>query len=56
MSTYSELNTSLFSCLHVSLIQLSNRAMLGAGAEKELRKGNAIPNELLVDIVVEAIR
>uniref|UniRef100_A0A8C4NY64 Calponin-homology (CH) domain-containing protein n=1 Tax=Dicentrarchus labrax TaxID=13489 RepID=A0A8C4NY64_DICLA len=27
-----------------------------AAAEKELRKGNAIPNELLVDMIVEAIR
>ncbi|XP_070760798.1 sperm flagellar protein 2 [Enoplosus armatus] len=39
-----------------SNIRLSTRAMLGAAAEKELRKGNAIPNELLVDIIVEAIR
>uniref|UniRef100_A0A4W6C6C9 Sperm flagellar 2 n=1 Tax=Lates calcarifer TaxID=8187 RepID=A0A4W6C6C9_LATCA len=39
-----------------SLIQLSTRAMQGAAAEKELSKGNTIPNELLVDIVVEAIR
>lgn len=41
---------------HVSLTQLSTRAMQGAAAEKELRKGNTIPNELLVDIIVEAIR
>ncbi|XP_075324953.1 sperm flagellar protein 2-like [Odontesthes bonariensis] len=34
--------------------QLSH-AMHGAAAEKEMRKGNAIPNELLVDIMVEAI-
>ncbi|XP_074493462.1 sperm flagellar protein 2 isoform X1 [Sebastes fasciatus] len=39
-----------------SNVRLSMRAMQGAAAEKELRKGNAIPNELLVDIVVEAIR
>ncbi|XP_075324973.1 sperm flagellar protein 2-like [Odontesthes bonariensis] len=32
-----------------------SHAMRGAVAEKEMRKGNAIPNELLVDIVVEAI-
>uniref|UniRef100_A0A3B4YRE5 Sperm flagellar 2 n=1 Tax=Seriola lalandi dorsalis TaxID=1841481 RepID=A0A3B4YRE5_SERLL len=35
---------------------LSTRAMLGAAAEKDLREGNAIPNEVLVDIIVEAIR
>nr|XP_040051942.1 sperm flagellar protein 2 isoform X2 [Gasterosteus aculeatus aculeatus] len=34
----------------------STRAMQGAAAEKELKEGNTIPNELLVDIVVEAIR
>ncbi|KAM6943903.1 sperm flagellar protein 2 [Lycodopsis pacificus] len=39
-----------------SIVRLSTRAMQGAAAEKELRKGNAIPNELLVDIMVEAIR
>nr|XP_046243810.1 sperm flagellar protein 2 isoform X8 [Scatophagus argus] len=37
-------------------VRLSTRAMQGAAAEEELRKGNAIPNELLVDIIVEAIR
>ncbi|XP_040898495.1 sperm flagellar protein 2 [Toxotes jaculatrix] len=37
-------------------VRLSTRAMQGAAAEKELRKGNPIPNELLVDIIVEAIR
>ncbi|XP_032371507.1 sperm flagellar protein 2 isoform X2 [Etheostoma spectabile] len=37
-------------------VKLSTRALQGAAAEKELRKGNAIPNELLVDIMVEAIR
>uniref|UniRef100_A0A8C9ZT79 Sperm flagellar 2 n=1 Tax=Sander lucioperca TaxID=283035 RepID=A0A8C9ZT79_SANLU len=39
-----------------SNVKLSTRAMQGAAAEEELRKGNAIPNELLVDIIVEAIR
>ncbi|XP_068422799.1 sperm flagellar protein 2 [Clinocottus analis] len=34
----------------------SIRAMQGAAAEKVLREGNAIPNELMVDIMVEAIR
>ncbi|XP_076011080.1 sperm flagellar protein 2-like [Genypterus blacodes] len=33
----------------------STKAMLGAAVDKELRSGNVIPNELLVDIVVEAI-
>ncbi|XP_059193847.1 sperm flagellar protein 2 isoform X2 [Centropristis striata] len=37
-------------------VRLSTRAMQGSAAEKELRKGNAIPNELLMDIIVEAIR
>lgn len=40
----------------MSLTQLSTRALQGAAAEKELRKGNTISNELLVDIIVEAIR
>uniref|UniRef100_A0A8C2X979 Calponin-homology (CH) domain-containing protein n=1 Tax=Cyclopterus lumpus TaxID=8103 RepID=A0A8C2X979_CYCLU len=35
---------------------LSIRAMQGAAAEKVVREGNAIPNELLVDIMLEAIR
>ncbi|XP_047185286.1 sperm flagellar protein 2 isoform X2 [Scophthalmus maximus] len=39
-----------------SQVKLSTRAMQGATAEKELRNGNAIPNELLVDIIVNAIR
>ncbi|KAM8886989.1 sperm flagellar protein 2 isoform 2-T2 [Spinachia spinachia] len=34
----------------------STWAVHGAAAEKELKEGNTIPNELLVDIVVEAIR
>uniref|UniRef100_A0A3Q0RAG0 Calponin-homology (CH) domain-containing protein n=1 Tax=Amphilophus citrinellus TaxID=61819 RepID=A0A3Q0RAG0_AMPCI len=34
---------------------LSKRAIQGAAVEKELRKGNAVPNELLVDIIVETI-
>ncbi|XP_042344383.1 sperm flagellar protein 2 [Plectropomus leopardus] len=37
-------------------LSLSTRAMQGEAAEKELKRGNAIPNELLVDIIVEAIR
>ncbi|XP_068594487.1 sperm flagellar protein 2 [Brachionichthys hirsutus] len=36
--------------------KLSARAMLGATVEKELRRGNAVPNELLVNIIAEAIR
>ncbi|XP_074526408.1 sperm flagellar protein 2 isoform X2 [Halichoeres trimaculatus] len=39
-----------------SSIKLSTRAMLGAAAEQEQKKGNVIPNELLVNIIVEAIR
>ncbi|XP_034548605.1 sperm flagellar protein 2 isoform X2 [Notolabrus celidotus] len=39
-----------------SNIKLSTQAMLGAAAEKELKKGSTIPDELLLDIIVEAIR
>lgn len=41
---------------HVSLTQLSTRALQGRAAEKQLKNGIAISNELLVDIIVEAIR
>ncbi|KAF7660826.1 hypothetical protein LDENG_00274520 [Lucifuga dentata] len=34
----------------------SIRAVQGAAVEKELRKGQTVPNELIVDIIVEAIR
>ncbi|XP_036069332.1 sperm flagellar protein 2 isoform X2 [Oryzias melastigma] len=34
----------------------SPRALLGAAVDKELKKGNAIPNELLVEIMTQAIR
>lgn len=37
-------------------MQRSTRAMQGEAAEKVLMEGNAIPNELLVDIMLEAIR
>ncbi|KAK5870948.1 hypothetical protein PBY51_003853 [Eleginops maclovinus] len=37
-------------------LTLSTRAMQGAAADKELRKGNPIPYDLVVDIIVEAIR
>lgn len=40
----------------VCLVQLSARAALGGAAMKELIKGQAIPNDVIVDIVVEAIR
>ncbi|XP_048100360.1 sperm flagellar protein 2 isoform X3 [Alosa alosa] len=36
--------------------QLSMRAQHGAAVEKVLREGQAVPNELLVDIIVDAIR
>ncbi|XP_068167289.1 sperm flagellar protein 2 [Antennarius striatus] len=35
---------------------LSARAKLGKTVEKELRRGSSVPNELLVNIIVEAIR
>ncbi|XP_056275444.1 LOW QUALITY PROTEIN: sperm flagellar protein 2-like [Pseudoliparis swirei] len=37
-------------------VRRSTRAMQGEAAEKVLMEGNAIPNELLVDIMLEAIR
>uniref|UniRef100_A0A3P9HY05 Sperm flagellar 2 n=1 Tax=Oryzias latipes TaxID=8090 RepID=A0A3P9HY05_ORYLA len=37
-------------------IQPSPRALLGAAVDKELKRGNAIPNELLVEIMTHAIR
>ncbi|XP_033973576.1 sperm flagellar protein 2 [Trematomus bernacchii] len=39
-----------------STLRLSTRAMQGAAADKELRQGNPIPYDLVVDIIVEAIR
>uniref|UniRef100_A0A3B3CI04 Sperm flagellar 2 n=1 Tax=Oryzias melastigma TaxID=30732 RepID=A0A3B3CI04_ORYME len=39
-----------------ALNQPSPRALLGAAVDKELKKGNAIPNELLVEIMTQAIR
>ncbi|XP_041643683.1 sperm flagellar protein 2 isoform X2 [Cheilinus undulatus] len=39
-----------------SSIHLSTRARQGAAAEEELRKGKAISNEQIVDIIAEAIR
>uniref|UniRef100_A0A674HYF3 Sperm flagellar 2 n=1 Tax=Terrapene triunguis TaxID=2587831 RepID=A0A674HYF3_9SAUR len=42
-----------FNC---SFSQLSVRACLGAASEKLLKKGTNIPDELLVDIMVEAIK
>ncbi|XP_015195926.2 sperm flagellar protein 2 isoform X2 [Lepisosteus oculatus] len=36
--------------------ELSARAQLGAVVEKILKKGKSVPDELLVDIIVEAIR
>uniref|UniRef100_A0A672YUG5 Calponin-homology (CH) domain-containing protein n=1 Tax=Sphaeramia orbicularis TaxID=375764 RepID=A0A672YUG5_9TELE len=43
-------------CLYGSFSQLSTQATLGASADKEMRAGKAVPDELLVDIIVEAIR
>ncbi|XP_058493241.1 sperm flagellar protein 2 isoform X1 [Solea solea] len=36
--------------------EMSTLAAKGAAAEEELKKGHGIPNELLVDIIVDAIR
>uniref|UniRef100_A0A3P8TMZ8 Sperm flagellar 2 n=1 Tax=Amphiprion percula TaxID=161767 RepID=A0A3P8TMZ8_AMPPE len=41
--------------IYIIYITLSTRAIHGAAAENELRKGKAIPDELLVGIIVEAI-
>ncbi|XP_077377260.1 sperm flagellar protein 2 isoform X2 [Festucalex cinctus] len=49
------MNTDLYGKEESSHVNLSIRAMLGRAAAEELSKGNAIPDKLLVDIVVEAI-
>ncbi|NXY42038.1 SPEF2 protein, partial [Ceuthmochares aereus] len=41
--------------LHCTLPQLSVRAQLGAASQKLLKRGKSIPDELLVDILMEAI-
>ncbi|NXL48976.1 SPEF2 protein, partial [Podilymbus podiceps] len=41
--------------LHCTLPQLSVRAQLGALSQKLLKKGESIPDELLIDILLEAI-
>ncbi|NXF05043.1 SPEF2 protein, partial [Smithornis capensis] len=41
--------------IHCTLPQLSVRAQLGAASQKWLKKGKSIPDELLIDILVEAI-
>ncbi|NXX80763.1 SPEF2 protein, partial [Urocolius indicus] len=41
--------------LHCTLPQLSVRAQLGAASQKLLKKGESIPDELLIDILLEAI-
>ncbi|NWS55190.1 SPEF2 protein, partial [Chunga burmeisteri] len=41
--------------LHCTLPQLSVRAQLGAASQKLLKKGKSIPDELLIDILLEAI-
>ncbi|MBN3301113.1 SPEF2 protein, partial [Amia calva] len=38
------------------VLQLSVRAQLGAMVEKTLKRGKSVPDELLINIVVEAIR
>lgn len=42
--------------INVSIVKLSTRAKQGAAVEEQLRKGETISNELLLDIIVEAIR
>ncbi|NXK81546.1 SPEF2 protein, partial [Amazona guildingii] len=44
----------LISCC--TLPQLSVRAQLGAASQKLLKKGKSIPDELLIDILLEAIK
>ncbi|NXB23769.1 SPEF2 protein, partial [Rhagologus leucostigma] len=44
-----------FDSIHCTLPQLSVRAQLGAASQKWLKKGKSVPDELLVDILLEAI-
>ncbi|NXY15051.1 SPEF2 protein, partial [Atrichornis clamosus] len=46
--------TSILST-HCTLPQLSVRAQLGAASQKWLKKGKRVPDELLIDILLEAI-
>ncbi|NXM67760.1 SPEF2 protein, partial [Serilophus lunatus] len=41
--------------MHCTLPQLTVRAQLGAASQKWLKKGKSIPDELLIDILLEAI-
>ncbi|NWX34313.1 SPEF2 protein, partial [Notiomystis cincta] len=41
--------------IHCTLPQLSVRAQLGAASQKWLKNGKSVPDELLVDILLEAI-
>ncbi|NWU07218.1 SPEF2 protein, partial [Cephalopterus ornatus] len=41
--------------IHCTLPQLSVRAQLGAMSQKWLKKGKSIPDELLIDLLLEAI-
>ncbi|NXC06877.1 SPEF2 protein, partial [Orthonyx spaldingii] len=41
--------------IHCTLPQLSLRAQLGAASQKWLKKGKSVPDELLIDILLEAI-
>ncbi|NWQ76591.1 SPEF2 protein, partial [Columbina picui] len=47
--------TCIILVLHCTLPQLSVRAQLGAASQKWLKKGKSVPDELLVDILLEAI-
>ncbi|NWI52218.1 SPEF2 protein, partial [Calyptomena viridis] len=49
------LNFTLNSNIHCTFPQLSVRAQLGASLQKWLKKGKSIPDELLIDILLEAI-
>ena len=50
----------IFNCLlyddFFSLFQATSRAILGEKAYEYLKKGKQIPDQLLVDITVDAIR
>uniref|UniRef100_A0A3B3UH20 Sperm flagellar 2 n=1 Tax=Poecilia latipinna TaxID=48699 RepID=A0A3B3UH20_9TELE len=46
---------SIKSCIQGKVCQCKSKCMAKIAEERELRKGNAIPNELIVDILVEAI-
>uniref|UniRef100_A0A8B9DP83 Sperm flagellar 2 n=1 Tax=Anser cygnoides TaxID=8845 RepID=A0A8B9DP83_ANSCY len=54
--THFRLSSNLTCSFNCTLPQLSVRAQLGAASQKLLKKGKSIPDELLVAILLEAIK